>query len=49
MAKTINVKAVEFAGVGTIPKLLIENDGVYEQVLIKVGVTRLDNINLEEE
>ena len=49
MAKTLNVKAVEFSGVGTIPKLLIETDGEYEQVLLKVGVTRLDNINLEEE
>tara|TARA_A100001391_G_C4849836_1_gene219406 strand:- start:266 stop:412 length:147 start_codon:yes stop_codon:yes gene_type:complete len=43
MAKT-NVKAVEFAGVGTIPKLLVEQDGKYEQVILKVGVTRLDDI-----
>ena len=49
MAKTINVKAVEFAGVGTIPKLLIEQDGKYEQVLIKVGITHIDNVKLEEE
>ena len=49
MAKTINVKDVEFAGVGTIPKLLIEQDGKYEQVLIKVGITHIDNVKLEEE
>ena len=44
-----NVKAVEYAGVGSIPKLLIEINSKYEQVYLNVGITHLNNVRYEEE
>jgi len=43
------VEAIEFAGVGTIPHLVIKIDGVYEYVPVKTGITKIVNIKLEEE
>ncbi len=47
--KETNVKAVEFAGVGSIPHLVIEQNGKYEYVPIRTGVTNISNIKQEEE
>jgi|TARA_B100000073_G_C23590513_1_gene516120 hypothetical protein len=43
------VEAVEYAGVGSIPKLLVKQGDKYIHVPVKVGVTRIKNIKLEEE
>ncbi len=43
-----NVKAVEFAGVGSIPHLVIEQNGKYEYVPIRTGVTNISNIKQGE-
>ena len=45
----VDVEAVEFAGVGTIPKLLVKENGKYSHIPIRVGVTRIDDIKTEEE
>lgn len=48
--KETNVKAVEFAGVGSIPYLVIQQkDGAYKHVPIRTGVTNLSDIGQEEE
>tara|TARA_Y100000033_G_C2752689_1_gene114758 strand:- start:7 stop:147 length:141 start_codon:yes stop_codon:yes gene_type:complete len=44
-----DVKSVEFAGVGTIPQLVVEQNGNYKHIPIKVGVTVIKDIELEEE
>jgi|TARA_A100001011_G_scaffold172028_1_gene180884 hypothetical protein len=44
-----NVKAVEFSGVGSIPKLLIEVNGEYETVYLNVGITHLDSVRYDKE
>ena len=44
-----NVKSVEFGGIGTIPHLIIEHDGDYKHIPVKVGVTLIKDIETEEE
>ena len=44
-----NVKSVEFGGIGTIPHLVIEHNGNYKHIPVKVGVTLIKDIETEEE
>ena len=39
------IKAIEFAGVGSIPQLLIVDNGMYKHIPVKTGITLL----IEEE
>lgn len=43
------VEAVEYAGVGSIPKLLVKQNDKYIHIPVKVGVTRIDDIKIEKE
>ena len=45
----MTVKAVEFGGVGTIPHILVEEDGVYKQIPLKTGITQIADVEIEKE
>lgn len=44
----MTVKAVEFGGVGTIPHILIEENGEYKHIPIKTGITHIDELKKEK-
>jgi|TARA_R100001082_G_scaffold101263_2_gene70754 hypothetical protein len=46
---TVEVVAVEYAGVGTIPHFVIKLDGEYKYIPIKTGINRIDQLTEEEE
>ena len=45
---TVEVVAVEYSGVGTIPHFVIKLDGEYKYIPIKTGVNRIDQLAEEE-
>ena len=46
---TVEVVAVEYAGVGSIPHFVIKLDGEYKYIPIKTGINRIDQLTEEEE
>lgn len=38
---SVTIKAIEFAGIGSIPQLLIVDNGRYKHIPVKTGITML--------